>query len=339
MRNRQALKSIGLPDLSVRELQAAVAIAERGSFVAAARQLHMALPTLSRVIKRLEKTLGVLLFERSTRRVTITSAGSSFVAVAQRLLSDLQLSLTDLGDVAAEQRGQVVVSAFPVFAQEILPAVLKKYLDTRPDIQLHLHTGRFPEVLQHVSSGVSDFGVAYLGTLPESIHRINLWREPLFVVVPQDHPFGRSAKAHVTLADLSRTPLVSLPPETHTRRFVDGAAAAQGISLRHSVIVPTFLDILNHVSAGVGSGIVPAGLMSDRFLTNLKVLSLKRPPLSLTVGLIALKKRHLSPAALALMRMLLESVTIQQANLRTRLVSMGLPPLEQFPKGSLKDHG
>src|SRR5689334_16672984 len=93
-----------LPDISARELLAVVAIAEYGSFIGASSFLKMSLPTLSRTIKRVERVVGVVLFERSTRRVAITAAGRQFVAVAQRFLSDLQISLQNLGDVASEQR-------------------------------------------------------------------------------------------------------------------------------------------------------------------------------------------------------------------------------------------
>jgi DNA-binding transcriptional LysR family regulator len=75
-----------LPDLSARQLEAVLALAEYGSFVAAAARLGISQPALTRLLKRLEASLGVRLFERSTRRVQITAAGREFAAVAERML-------------------------------------------------------------------------------------------------------------------------------------------------------------------------------------------------------------------------------------------------------------
>jgi DNA-binding transcriptional LysR family regulator len=322
-----------LPDLSVRELLAIVAIADAGSFVAASRLLKVSLPTLSRTVKQVERIVGVTLFERSTRRVEITPAGRAFVAVAQRLLSDLQLSLQDLGEVAAEQRGQVVISAYGVFAHELLPPVFREYLRTRPDIQLQVREARSAEVIEHVVSGQSDFAITYVDTLPDTVHRINLRREPLYVVAPHDHPLGQKKKAHVALVELQGVPLVSLPPDTHTRRVLDGAAASAGLWLKHAVIVPGFLDVLNHVAAGVGVGIVPSGVISDRFLARLKARPLHRPALSMSVGLIALRSRHVTPAASALMRLLLETIRQHETALRTEFLSSSVTALEGLPHG------
>jgi DNA-binding transcriptional LysR family regulator len=105
----------GVPDLSARELMAVVAVAEYGSFVAAAAFLETSQPAVTRAIKRAERTLGVMLFARSTRRVEITPAGREFVAVAERLLTDLQLAVRNMRDVSAEQRGQVVISTYSAF--------------------------------------------------------------------------------------------------------------------------------------------------------------------------------------------------------------------------------
>jgi DNA-binding transcriptional LysR family regulator len=321
-----------LPDLRVRELLAIVAIADSGSFVAATRLLKMGLPTLSRTVQRIERVVGVRLFERTTRRVEITPAGRAFVAIAQRLLSDLQLSLQNLGDVAAEQRGQVAIATFGIFAHEMLPPIFREYLRTRPEIQLQVHAGPFTDVLERVVSGQCDFGITYADTLPATVNRITLRKEPMYVVLPHDHPLGATKKASISLPELQGVPLVSLAPDTFTRRLLDGAAASAGVWLKHAVIVPGFLDVLNHVSAGIGVGIVPSGVMSDRFLTRLKARPL-RPTLSMSIGLIAIKSRHVTPAASALMRLVLETVRQHETALRTEFLTSSLAAFEDLPHG------
>jgi DNA-binding transcriptional LysR family regulator len=104
-----------MPEVNSRQLAAVAAVAEYRSFIAAAAHLQMSQPALTLSIKRLEQTLGARLFLRTTRQVTLRSVGREFVAMAQRVLDDLKLSLRSVRELTEQQRGQVIVtSLFPI---------------------------------------------------------------------------------------------------------------------------------------------------------------------------------------------------------------------------------
>src|ERR1700679_162376 len=84
------MSTSGLPDLTSRQLDTVLALAEYGSFIAAAALLKTSQPAVTRTVKRVEEVLGVKLFDRSTRSVQITAAGKEFVGVAGRMLNDLK---------------------------------------------------------------------------------------------------------------------------------------------------------------------------------------------------------------------------------------------------------
>src|SRR3954469_24239230 len=121
-----------VPDIRAKELLTVVTLAEYGSFVAAAAHLKTSQPALTRTGKRVERVLGIILFARNTRRVEITPAGREFVAVAERVLDDLQLTFRNLGEVTREQRGRVTVSTYSAYAVHGLPSVIRTYRETRP---------------------------------------------------------------------------------------------------------------------------------------------------------------------------------------------------------------
>jgi DNA-binding transcriptional LysR family regulator len=100
-----------IPDFGSRQLLAVLAIADYGSFIAAAAFLKTSQPAFTRTIKRFEDVLEVSLFERTTWRVQLTAAGREFVAVAERVLNDLRSSVRSMRDLADQQRGQVVVAS------------------------------------------------------------------------------------------------------------------------------------------------------------------------------------------------------------------------------------
>lgn len=293
-----------VPDIRAKELLTVMALAEYGSFVAAAAYLKTSQPALTRTIKRVERVLGVTLFARNTRRVEITSAGREFVAVAERILNDLQLTVRSMSEVTNEQRGKITISTFSAFATHTIPDLVRTYRETRPSMEVRIREGRQSEIVEDVRTGVADFGIGYVNTLPEILHADLLRREPLYALIPTSHPLGAKRRPRVRLAELKDEMLVSPPSETYLRRLIDGAAAAAGFSLRYVVTVERLLSVISHVRAGVGIGILPAGVLPPQPWTGFHGAMLVEPSLSVSVGLITSRGRYLTPAASSMMALI-----------------------------------
>ena len=173
-----------VPDIRASELLTVMALAEYGSFVAAAAYLKTSQPALTRTIKRVERVLGVTLFARNTRRVEITAAGREFVAVAERMLNDLQLTVRNLSEVTNEQRGRITITTYSAFAVNPLPELVRRYRETRPLIEVRIREGRQSEIVEDVRNGAADFGIGYVNTLPDMLEATSLQKEPLYVLIP-----------------------------------------------------------------------------------------------------------------------------------------------------------
>jgi DNA-binding transcriptional LysR family regulator len=287
-----------VPDLSARQLRAVLAVAEYNSFIAAAAYLKTSQPALTRTIKRVEDVLGVRLFDRSTRRVEITAAGKEFVAVAERMLNDLRISVTSMREIGAEQRGQIIISSIMSIANGLLPTIVAKYRASRPGIEIILREGVHGTVLEDIRSGTADLGITYVDDVPDFIEAKRISREVFDVILPRTHPLAkRSMRGAVALTDLVSFPFVSLPYDSRTRRIIDGAASTAGHTLQHVATVTQFATMMSFVRAGVGIAIVPSGAVAGFLGKDLAVLKLTKPRLSRDVGLIKLRERELSPAA------------------------------------------
>jgi DNA-binding transcriptional LysR family regulator len=283
------------PDVGTRQLEAVLALAEYGSFVAAAARLRISQPALTRSIKRLEAQLGVQLFERSTRRVQITAAGREFAAVAERMLNDLGITVQSVREVAEERRGLVVISSVMSVAGGVLPAIVAAYRADRPGVEIHIREGVHATVLEDVRSGVADFGIGYVDDLPEFVVGTALSRETFCVVMPARHRLAQ--RRGLSLGDLRDEAVIGLPTESRTRRTLDAAAASAGITLRQTVIVGQFATLMGLVGAGVGVGIVPKGATRSLLARGLRSVPLGEPRLTRRLGLIALREREPTPAA------------------------------------------
>ena len=166
------------PNLSSRQLNAVLAVVEYRSFVAAASSLKMSQPALTRTIKQIETELGVLLFSRSTRQVTITDAGKEFAALAERLLNDLKISVESMRELADQPRGQIVVASVVSLANAVLPTLIADYSREFPGIEVHLREGLHSVVRDEVRGGLADFGIGYIDDVPKSFITENLPAKP-----------------------------------------------------------------------------------------------------------------------------------------------------------------
>jgi DNA-binding transcriptional LysR family regulator len=289
----------GLPDLTSRQLQTVVALAEYGSFIAAAALLKTSQPAVTRTVKHVEEVLGIKLFDRSTRSVQITAAGKEFVGVAGRMLNDLRITISSMRELSDQRRGQVIISSIMSVANGKLPQLVSTYRFDHPGIELHVRDGVHGTVIEDVRSGAADFGITYLDDLPDPFTSVPLGKEEFTVVLPRHHQLA--GKKSLSLSDLKDAPLVSLPSDSRTRRVIDSAASSIGLTLNHVVTVSQFATMLGFVRAGIGLAIAPkSGVMS--FLgKELNAIQVRGRPLPRDLGLVTLKEREPSPAAAGLM--------------------------------------
>jgi DNA-binding transcriptional LysR family regulator len=282
------------PDLSSRQLRAVLAVAEYRSFIAAAAFLKVSQPALTRTIKLIENALGVELFTRTTRQVAATLAGKEFIALAERLLSDLVLGIDNLQRHATHQRGRLAISSVLSFADESFASLLTAYRREYPSVEVILREGMQDHVVDDLRSGAADIGIGYTNNLPDIFVADARGVETLHVVFRTSNPLATRKK--VAMSELKDLDLVSYPMDSRTRRLLDSAAAAAKFLPRHTVTVNRLPTLLRLVREGIGIAVVPSSerpLPTDRRLTS---RPLARAPIS-RLGVLRLRERELSPTA------------------------------------------
>ena len=294
-----------MPDLTLRQLQTIVALAEYGSFIATASLMKTSQPAVTRTVKHLEGTLGVRLFDRSTRSVQITAAGKEFAAVAARMLNDLRITGGSMRELADQRRGQVIVSSIMSVANGKLPGMVAAYRQSYPGVELYVRDGVHGTVVEDVRSGAADFGITYLDELPAPFVSTPLGREEFIVILPRNHALA--AKASLALTDLRDLPLVSLPGDSRTRRLIDSTAASARLDLKHVVVVSLFTTMLNFVRAGIGIAIAPKSGVAGLLGKELKAVPLRGKPLVRDLGIITLREREPTIAATELIAVIKQS--------------------------------
>jgi DNA-binding transcriptional LysR family regulator len=285
------MSGLDAPNLSVKHLRATVSLARFGSFIAAASFLNISQPGLSRIIQQTESLLGVKLFLRGTRSLSVTEAGREFIPVAERLLGELLQQSQNIRNLDGQLRGQIIISSLMSVSHQVLPAALVIFRKRHPKIHIHVREGLASSVQEDVRSGLADFGIGNAVGLNESIAAESVTQEPCYVVLPKRH---RLAKASfVSLSNIAEEAMISMPTDSGLRRNIDSVANNRGIVLNHSIITNQFRSLFEFVASGLGVSIVPASALppSNEYLIIVKPL---RPVITRRIGILRLPERPLT---------------------------------------------
>jgi LysR family transcriptional regulator, cys regulon transcriptional activator len=243
--------------MNLQQLRYLHEIARRGLNVSdAAAALYTSQPGVSKQVRLLEEELGIIIFERSGKRLTgITEPGRQVLAIVARMLEDAG-NLKRLGEeYADEDSGTLDIATTHTQARYALPPVVKRFMDAFPKVRLRLHQGNPHQVAEWVAGGDADIGIATeaLDALPQLV-TLPCYHWSHIVIAPQGHPL--LAQSGVALADLVQWPLITYDPSFTGRTRIDRAFERAGLTPN---IVLTAVDsdvIKTYVELGLGVGVI-----------------------------------------------------------------------------------
>ncbi len=244
--------------MNIRQLRYFLAVAKTLHFGRAAKLLNMAQPPLSTQIKQLEKGLGVLLFERTKRRVSLTEAGKVLQEEAQQVLARLDLAMRKTQLTARGEAGQLSVAFVSSAMYSILPPWLKIFRQEYPAVQLAFQEATSVEQIEGLKSHRLDVGFVRSPVDDIAIAKQTVWREPLLIALPIGHPL--SIHPRISIASLMNESFILINRPLATEMYdqiIDFCATANFIP-RISQTAEQLQTILGLVAAHIGIAILPA---------------------------------------------------------------------------------
>ena len=292
--------------MELRHLRYFSAVAELGSFTAAARRLHVAQSSVSEQISDLEDELGGALLDRSGRQIRLTPMGTVFLEETRKTLAAAGRAVEVTQRTMRGETGTLSIGFFLWGAGGFFPRIIREYRRRRPGIRLSLLEMHANEQVQAIEQGRLDVGL----TRPpdasaERILRSELlFRDPAVVAVRPDHPLaGRKVQVselageRMVLAERASNPLLF-------DAFLT-LCAAEGVAPLIANTSTTWSGVLTLVEAGEGVALVPAGV---RQLRTRGLVFCKLVPETLSLGLSAVwNPRHMGPALEAFLQLLREN--------------------------------
>ncbi|SCU88758.1 Transcriptional regulator, LysR-family [Cupriavidus necator] len=230
-------------------------IAEAQSLTGGAQRSHLSLAAASTRIKNLEEHVGVKLLSRSSQGVKVTGAGETLLAHARRVLRQLEQLSGDLQEYAAGVKGHVRVFANTTAMSEFLPAVLRSYLVSHPDVTIDMHERLSPDIVRAVQEGMVDIGIIAGNVRTEGLEVMPYRRDRLVLATALSHPLAE--RGSVDFIDTLDYDFIGLPEASAIHNFLLRAATDLQRTLRWRVQVSNFETACRMIEANVGVGVLP----------------------------------------------------------------------------------
>lgn len=301
--------------MELRHLRYFIAVAEELHFGRAAERLGISQPPLSQQIQALEEEIGARLFERTNRRVELTDAGRLFLDESRQVLAQVDKAVllarrAHLGELGELKIGFTSSAPFT----STIPSSIHAFRKAYPDVHLDLQEMSSRQVLKALLEESLQVGVIRPLALPDAVHWVELFREPLVAVLRADHPLAAGSEDGLAIAALAEEPFVFFPRSYGTGLYDQVIALTRqaGFSPRIAQEASEAMTIIGLVSAGLGVSILPASFRRTR-VDGVVYRTLSDPEATTAVWLVR-RQDEGSPLALSF----IDLVTREAASLRRR---------------------
>ena len=285
-------------NLTLRQMRAFVEVTRQGSFTGAARTLSLTQSAVSALVRDLEEQLGLTVFDRTTRRVTLTDAGAHLLQLAERVLRDVESAVTEAKGLLDKSIGRVVVAASPLAAATLLPKMISRFAQLYPKVSVELHDVLTEHILHSVRAGSADIGVGTFERSSTELELSTLYEDVLGAVLPASSPLAR--RKTLRWRDLEGQATIALSGSSAFRPLIDSTIANQAITLGPRRLEVGYMGTaVALVEAGLGVSVLPERAAALIRSPNACFRRLTAPVVTRPVTLVTRAGRTLSPAAMA----------------------------------------
>lgn len=278
--------------MDIKQLIYFLTIAEEGNISKAADRLHMAQPPLSQQLKLLEEELGVLLFERNTRRMQITDAGQLLQNRAQQIIDLMEKTSKELNDLKEGSQGLLSIGTISSAGETLVPIMVQNFHKVYPGVDFRIKESSTFEILELVKRGVVEIGVIRTPFNLETFDYISLPEEPMMAAALNS--LLEMNKTSINLGELKGKPLLF-----HNRyaNNIEEACKKSGFEPKVKCRIDDTRTMLNWASAGMGIALIPRDMMALIPDSNLRFIEIKEETLATKIIIIWRKNHYLSTPA------------------------------------------
>src|SRR6516225_9641582 len=247
--------------MEIHQLRYFVAVAEEGSFSRAAAREHVAQPSLSQQIQKLEVDVGERLFDRLPRSVIVTEAGNYLLPYARRILGEIADARRCVNDLKRDVTGRLTVGALPTIAPYVLPTLIGKFQNRYPKVNLEIFEDTTENLALRLEDGTVDLALASTCDESSALERHSLGQEALLLLIPKEHRLAKKKK--IKWSDLKSQKFLLLHEMHCLSVQVDQFLTAHGLRPELAVRGAQMATIAQMVASGMGITLVPQMMVEN----------------------------------------------------------------------------
>jgi DNA-binding transcriptional LysR family regulator len=280
---------------TIKQLRAFALVCRFGVLTRAADEMFVTQPAVSVLVRQMEETLGMRLFDRTSRSLRPTAAALEILPTVERMLRDLESIQLSAKELVGRERGHLRFAATPSIAAAIVPQLIAEYRSLYPNIQVSVDDAASDQLSAYMLGGDVEFGIGTISDRPDGITQRCLARDTLCAIVRKDSPLARTRR--VRWEDVLRYPWIGIKTGSGIRNLIDETLFALGVRKPLDFEVSYMTTGLAMTQAGLGVAIFPGMLLGSFPHQDLVARKLEAPVVTREVNLICRAEHSLSPAA------------------------------------------
>ncbi|MCP3032034.1 LysR family transcriptional regulator [Halobacillus sp. A1] len=293
--------------MDIRHLKYFIEVSKFNSFTRAADHLFISQPTISKMIKNLEEELGVDLFERSRKQLTLTDAGRVILDQAQTIDKAFNNLQTELDDLLGLQKGHIRIGLPPIMDADHFINILGEFHQLYPNITFQLVENGAKKIEEGIREENLDAGITVLPTEEEDFHYFSFMREELRVVVPPTHKLAD--RKQIRLEELKDEQMILFNKDFALNDRITAACKEAGF-LPKVVSESSQWDFIGKmIAAKLGLSILPYSV-SELLKEDVRTIKIIKPKIEWDLAIIWRKNHYLSYAAKEWLTFTQERLTI-----------------------------
>lgn len=287
--------------MEFKNIKAFIEVANHMSFTKAAEHSYLSQPSLSKAVKKLEEELNVLLFNRSTRQLSLTDAGEIVYKQGNKALSSLNELPSLLDELIGASSGDIKIGMPPLIGTLFFPKIARKFHEQYPNVNIELSELGAKVIEDLVEDGQIDAGIIVLPT-NDTIFNIHPFIEDEFVLcVHRDHSFAD--RGAVAISELKDEKLILFSKSFTLHNYIINACKEAGFNPIISYESSQWDLIIELVASKLGITLLPKSIIEKQSNANIKMIPLQTPPLLWKLGIITKKDTYHSFALKKFMEM------------------------------------
>lgn len=288
--------------IELRQLKYFLAVSKELHFTKAAEKLNISQPSLSQQIRALEHELGMPLFDRIGKKISLTEAGKILLLHTKTIFREIEQTRSAIQDLNGLQHGSLTIGSLLTVVNYLLPPAILNFNKLYPNIELSVLGLRTGDIREKLLQNELDIGITFLPVQDKEIVSIPLYKSELTLVVPTGHTL--TERSHISIVELQDYPLILLPKNFFLTELITSHCQQFDFTPKPILEISTMESLIQMVSKGMGITVLPKPYIDFLQNTNIQALKIKDPTPTIDIGLIYRKDKYMCAATRAFIEQL-----------------------------------